>query len=62
MYRMSRQMWLPVLGYSIQEAMPFLLQLLLPEVPVCPIWYIRQQGRVPVLRQPQDKEGGPKCP
>jgi hypothetical protein len=56
MYRMPRQMWLSLLGYITQEAMPFLLQLLLPEVPMCSIWHVRQQGRVSMLQQ-QEEQG-----
>ncbi|OEL29802.1 hypothetical protein BAE44_0009179, partial [Dichanthelium oligosanthes] len=49
-----------LLGYITQEAMPFLLQLLLPEVPLCSIWHLRQQGRVPMLQQHEDQGRQPQ--
>jgi hypothetical protein len=59
---MPGQMRVPLLGDITQEAVPFLLQLLLPEVPVCSIWNGRQQGGVPVLQQHEDQRGRPKVP
>jgi hypothetical protein len=52
---MPSKMRHPLLSYITQEAMHFLLQLLLPEVPVCSVRHVRQQGRMPVLQQHEDQ-------
>jgi hypothetical protein len=52
----------PLLSYVTQEAVQFLLQLLLQEVPVCPVRHDRQQGRMPVLQQPEDQRRQAQVP